>query len=273
MMVNERASYVIAGLNYLVPPTIRPRIYADEPPAGEKKNTAAFKSHSVMIADARPTAAGLSLDREAFKLARHCSRVRDFYDDDEVRRVYYAEAAVLIARESGANRVVLFDHTIRRRTPSDYAVSARSPVTSVHIDYTRESAPQRVRDLLGMEAEALLRRRFAIINAWRPLRAPLRDAPLAMVDASTLSMDHLVAVDLIYPDRTGAVYYVTYDPAHRWFYVPSMDIDEVLIFKNYDSDPRPAGRFAAHAAFDDPTPWSTVVPRESIEVRALAFFQ
>jgi hypothetical protein len=37
---------------------------------------------------------------------------------------------------------------------------------------------------MGEEAEALLRHRFEIVNVWRPIRGPLRDAPLAVCDAT-----------------------------------------------------------------------------------------
>jgi hypothetical protein len=39
---------------------------------------------------------------------------------------------------------------------------------------------------MGDEAEMLLKRRFAIVNVWRPIRGPLRDAPLALCDAQSV---------------------------------------------------------------------------------------
>ena len=50
-----------------------------------------------------------------------------------------------------------------------------------------------------------------------------------------------------------------------------MRADEALLLKCYDSDAGPA-RFTAHTAFDDPTSPEDAAPRESIEVRTLAFF-
>ena len=43
-----------------------------------------------------------------------------------------------------------FDYTIRRAIPG----ADRTPVARVHNDYTEKSGPQRVRDLMGDEAEA-----------------------------------------------------------------------------------------------------------------------
>ena len=190
-----------------------------------------------------------------------------------MRRVYYPEAERLVAEVTGANRVLVFDHTIRRRVAGgmDRAPGTpRQPVTSVHNDYTVKSGPQRVRDLMGEEAEELLRHRFEIVNVWRPIRGPLRDAPLAVCDATSVAFADFVPSDLVYRDRTGETYRVRYNPAHRWFYVPEMRVDEAILIKCYNSAQDKA-RFTAHSAFEDPTAPKDVLPRESIELRTLAF--
>jgi hypothetical protein len=128
-----------------------------------------------------------------------------------------------------------------------------------------------VRDLAGAEAEALLGRRFAVINVWKPIRGPVETAPLAVCDARSIRLEDLVPTDLLYPDRTGEVYSLTFHPGHRWFYFPRMRSDEVMMLKCYDSD-RSLARFTAHSSFDDPTSPPDAPPRQSIEVRTLAFF-
>jgi hypothetical protein len=87
---------------------------------------------------------------------------------------------------------------------------------------------------MGEEAEELLRHRFEIVNVWRPIRGPLRDAPLAVCDATTVAFTDFVPSDLVYRDRTGEIYRVSYNPAHRWFYVPEMQPDEAILIKCYD---------------------------------------
>jgi hypothetical protein len=129
-----------------------------------------------------------------------------------------------------------------------------------------------VRDLLGDEADELLKKRFAVINVWRPIRGPVVDAPLAVTDASSIAAADLVASDLIYPDRTGEIYYVKYNPQHKWFYVPAMRNDEVLLIKCYDSSNDGRARFVPHSAFVDPTTPVGAPPRQSIELRTLVFF-
>ena len=127
-----------------------------------------------------------------------------------------------------------------------------------------------MRDLLGHEAEHLLKGSVQVINLWRPIRGPLRDAPLAVCDATTVAFTDFVPSDLVYRDRTGEIYRVTYNPAHRWFYVPEMQADEAILIKCYDSAPDKA-RFTPHSAFEDPTAPADMLPRESIELRTLVF--
>src|SRR5439155_2536381 len=126
---------------------------------------------------------------------------------------------------------------------------------------------QRVRDLFPDEAETLLAGRVQIINLWRPIRGPLRDAPLAVCDASSVKPDQLIPSDLIYRQRVGETYSVTFDPEHRWYYVPEMKVDEVLVLKCYDSKTDGRARFAPHTAFTDPTAPPDVPPRDSIDLR------
>ena len=264
---------VEAELNYLLPTTERPRSYTFEPPPGEPWNTALPEPHAVTIRNARPILDSVDLDREGFDLLEHQSAVKNFYDDAEVRAVYYSEAAQALTQVTGADRVFIFDHTVRRRVPGaeDRRAGSRQPATRVHVDHTVRSGPQRVRDLFPEEAEQLLRGRVQIINLWRPIRGPLRDAPLAVCDAQTVSPDDLVASDLIYRHRVGELYGVKYNPAHQWFYVPEMRTDEVLLLKCYDSALDGRARFLPHTAFIDPTTPPDAAPRESIELRTLVF--
>ncbi len=173
----------------------------------------------------------------------------------------------------GADRVFIFDHTVRRHIPcaTDRRDGVRQPVARVHVDHTEKSGPRRVRDLLGAEADTLLRGRVQVINVWRPIRGPLQDSPLALCDARSVRPQDLVPVDLVYPDRTGETYSVTYDPAHQWFYFPEMRADEALLLKCYDSETDGRARFAPHTAFSDPTTPADALPRESIELRSFVF--
>ena len=129
--------------------------------------------------------------------------MQNFMDADEIKRVDYPEMVELIKAESGAKRVVVFDDTLRT---ADDAVRAehkiREPVRRAHNDYTEWSAPQRVKDILPDEAEELLKRRFAIIQTWRPIRYPVETHPLAIADArSVRSTTSSFRSAVIPPDR------------------------------------------------------------------------
>jgi hypothetical protein len=270
----EVLPWVKAELNYLAPTPQRPRTYTYTPPEGVPQTTVVNEPHTVTISDARPILAELSLDREGFSLVRHRSAVGDFYDEEEVKRVYYPEAERLLKEATGAGRVFIFDTTVRRRVPGAadrWGKGPRQPVPRVHVDHTVKSGPQRVRDLLPDEAEQLLRGRVQIINVWRPIRGPLKDSPLAVCDALSVKPEHLVPSDLVYQHRVGETYSVAFDPRHRWFYAPEMEADEALLLKCYDSSTDGRARFAPHTAFTDPTTPPDAPPRESIELRALVF--
>ncbi len=263
-----------ASLNYIVQTGVKPVTYIPEPGVAPTARDARIQAYPVKIRDARSAADNFELEGEGFVLTRHETQVSDFYDDDEVRRVYHPEVERLVKESSGASRVLVFDHTIRANAEATRAEKmVREPVRLAHNDYTEWSAPQRVRDLLPAdEAEALLQRRFAVIQVWRPIRDPVRQTPLAICDAQSIAPEDLIATDLKYQDRTGEVYQMAFSPAHRWFYFPVMERNEALVFKCYDSLTDGRSRFTAHTAFDDPTAPPDAPERESIEARALAFF-
>jgi hypothetical protein len=227
----------------------------------------------VVMHNGRPQANDFVLDRYGFRFVRHDTRVGNFFHEEEIRRIYYPEMEALVKAQSGASRVVVFDHTLRT---ADEALreerKIREVVPRVHNDYTEWSGPQRVRDLLPEEAEDLLRRRFAIVQVWRPIRHPVETFPLAICDARTLSPDDLVISERIYPNRVGQTYAITYNPAHTWYWFPHMRREEALVFKVFDSANDGRARWTAHTAFQDPTAPPNARPRESIEIRTLAFF-
>lgn len=264
---------VEAELNYTMPMTERARDYAYDPPRGVPHSNTTLEARRVAIRDIRPIATRPSLDGEGFAALRHLSAVRDFYDDDEVLRVYYPEATALIREATGADRVLVFDHTRRRHVPGEdfRRNEAKQPAREVHVDQTVKSGPQRVRDLLPAEAETLLKGRVQIVNLWRPIRGPVQDAPLAVCDAGSVAMGDLMPSDLIYRDRIGETYSVTWNPAHRWFYLSGMTPKEVLLVKCYESKTDGRARFAPHSAFTDPTTPAGAPLRESIELRTLVF--
>ena len=265
---------VHAQINYILPSDEKPVTYISNPGAKTAQREAAYQKVEVTIRDARTANGSFALEREGFTLTTEGSAVSDFYDEDEVQRVYSPEVERLVKQASGAAEVLVFDHTIR--VADDTLRSerkVREPVHVAHNDYTNRSAPQRVRDLLPAErAEALLEHRFAVVQIWRPIAGPVQDRPLAICDAQSIDDGDFMLTDLVYADRVGEVMQLTHNPGHRWFYFPDMDPGEALIFKTFDSVDDGRARFTAHTAFADPNAPADVRPRQSIESRTLAFF-
>ena len=267
------AAWVEAGVPYLADLSVKPVTYNPPIGTGVPRREGNYRDFKVKIHNARAIARDLSLDRQAFVLVNHDTAMRSFYDKDEIRSTWEPEVEALIKRETGASKVVVFDHTIRA---ADRGVERghRAPVRSVHNDYTEKSGPQRVRDLLPAdEAEARLKKRFVEINVWRNIsHDPVEMSPLGFVDSQSIAPRDLAVCDLIYADRTGEIYIGVYNADHRWYYFPRMTREEAVLIKCYDSMKDGRARFSLHSAFDDPTSPRNAKPRESIETRTFAFF-
>ena len=265
---------VEAELGFTLRPDDKAYVYTYPRPDGGPQSNITYHSAPARIENARPFAGSLSLDVEGVAVVSAPSDVADFWDEAQTLALGHPETADLVRKVTGASRVVVFDHTLRR---SDVAQddrsggAARPPAARAHVDQTIASGPQRVREVMGRQAEALLEGRAAIINVWRPIRHPARAWPLALGDARSFPADQLIATDLVFPHRRGEIYGVAQGPGQRWLYVPDLRPDEAILIKCWDSDPSVA-RFAPHTGFDDPTTPPGTPPRESIEFRTIAFF-
>ncbi len=271
--IDTAPAAIEAALNYLLDTGAQPFTYTGGPGSTDIRSGGTADPHTVVIHNGRLVAEGFALERSGFRFLGHETRMRDFFDEAEIAQTYYPEMEALVKRETGASRVVVFDHTLR--TADDEmreAKKIREVVRRVHNDYTEWSGPQRVRDLLGDEAETLLQKRFAIVQVWRPIRHPVETFPLALCDARSMTADDFIISERRYPNRVGQTYAVKYNPDHHWYWFPHMRRDEALVFKVFDSRKAGGARWTAHTAFDDPTSPPGERPRESIEIRTLAFF-
>jgi hypothetical protein len=270
----ERApDQIEATLNYIVDDGSKVFTIVATPGGSDTRSGGKPDPRLVTIHNGRPYAKDFALERHGFRFVRHNTKVKNFYDQNEIPRVYYPEMEALIKAESGAKRVVVFDHTLR--TADDELRTSkqiREVVRRVHNDYTEWSAPQRVRDILPDEAEQLLQRRFAIIQVWRPINYPVETYPLAMADAQTLSPQDMIVSERRAPGRIGQTYAIKYNPSHKWYWFPRMQREEAYVFKVFDSLKDGRARWTAHTAFEDPTTPPHARPRESIEIRTMAFF-
>ena len=246
-------------------------------------------------------------DNSGFAVYNEPAQEKSFRDDEAIRSGYYAEVEALLRKtHKGVKKVVIFDHTIRRKEKS----SPRQPVQQVHVDQTSGATEVRVRrHLPAEEAEQLLKGRYQIINVWRPIENPASDFPLAVVDWRSTSPEDFKPVDLMYPARADSVHDdddrgteklpdekawystegyeargetlgVAPNEGHKFYYMKDMTPDEVMLLKCYDSfgHDQPMGKKGIavrtpHTAFIDPNTPADAPGRQSIEVRCLVFYE
>jgi hypothetical protein len=263
-----------ASFNYVVP-TGKPAIrYIDWPEMEHKAVPPQYELHEMAVRDGRPLRDTFSFDIHGFVFVDDYTKMQNFADEAERKRVYDPEVQALIEKHSGASDVIVFDHTIRITDDESQRISgARATVKGVHNDYTERSAPIRLREIVGHgEAERRMKNRWAIVQVWRPIRGPVLIDPLGICDGRSIPQKGFIRVERRYKYRTGEVYHIAHDPMHAWYYFPHMKRNEALVFKVFDSDTSKLSRFTAHSAFDDPATPAGAPPRESIETRTFAFF-
>src|SRR6478672_85912 len=107
--------HIQAALNYLAATGQKPVTYAYQPSPGIPWSTAEIEEHATVIHDLRPAASEFLLDDVGFQLLIHRSAVKNFWDEADIKRVYYPESIDLLKRVTGASEVRIFDHTLRRR--------------------------------------------------------------------------------------------------------------------------------------------------------------
>ncbi|KAI2483001.1 hypothetical protein Ptr902_05318 [Pyrenophora tritici-repentis] len=265
------------------------------------------KWHERSVHNLRGQEADFNIDNSGFAVYNYPAKEKLFTDEEAVQQGYYAEVEALLREKiPGIKKVVIFDHTIRRRDKN----SPRQPVQQVHVDQTPGAAEARVRrHLPAHEAEQLIKGRYQIINVWRPIENPASDHPLAVIDWRTTSPSDFVATDLLYPKRAdsvdvddrgkevlpdpnsytstegyevrGETMAVAPNDKHKFYYVKDMTLEEVLLLKCFDSygegmEPNGKKGLAVrtpHTAFSDPKTSKDAPGRQSIEVRCLVFYE
>jgi hypothetical protein len=232
---------------------------------------------SVDISDARERADApreFGQHPSGFDLLKFETRVDNFLDQDQVESLYEPEIVEFLKKVTGGYRVHIFDHTVRASDPDlREAKNVREPATLVHNDYTPNSGFVCLQENLGEDADELAQGRFQIINVWRPLTDPVEDYPLALVDARSLTADHLVDTERRAPNHVGEIQLALHDPQQRWFYYSAMRPDEVLMFKTFDSVDGGTHPCSIHTAIHLSDAPADTKPRESVETRAFVFYR
>lgn len=163
-----------------------------------------------------------------------------------------------------------------------------TPARFVHIDQSRPGAHEVLYDNMPAPfAEEIVasKKRWSIINVWRPI-TPVRRDPLAICDTRSVKDEDLVPITANLPPNGSGTYenvsagkrfeilYAKANPEHRWYYAEGMGPEEVLLIKIFDSKKEGGLSVRApHSSFVDPETRDVVGTRESIEVRSLVFWE
>ena len=211
-------------------------------------------------------------------------QVTDFKDRSQLDNKYTAEIAELVKQLSGADKVVILSPPVLRQNKEEPGASYQPRAKDVHTDYSPGNAEWSAQHRAGQEHLSSYSR-VVFINVWRCISSPPQDWPLAMVDARTVENDEGVPYPMIIvekiPDELpirplpftpieGANFH--YKDRHEWRYFSNMTKDEVLAFKLFDSDKDKGNKSwrCPHTAFFDDR--EGTIPRESVEVRTICYY-
>lgn len=266
---------------------------------GVEMNTGEYFDHEVMVRDGMPIRDHFALDTHGFMIGKSPTAVRDFADKASVEALYCNEVERAVRAITGASFVTAQGWMIR--TSGDLSARAaekvsgyqhsggiQPPAGEAHIDYnplTGERAGERVYRERRPDGPGY--KRHICFSFWRTFSPGPQDWPLAVMDGRSIAGDEmgnntLFVVDEIPTgealsapvegeDQMIAASILRYRPQHRWWYFSNMALDDVLLFKFYDSDHSVTWR-CPHTAFHDTSLPDTKI-RSSIEVRGVAFFE
>lgn len=230
------------------------------------------EEHQVVFHDLRPELGELALERNGFVVVDEPSGIADYTDKAQLD-AYCRATEALVQRLTGAAKVVSFGPILRTSATGTHGHN--QPAFGAHVDYGAKTVADFSRQIMGEEeADQRLKGRHMLINVWRPI-AMVESAPLALCDARTVGREDLFDSEIV--GGLGGLdfslwgFNLAYSPDHRWCWVPQMQPWEASVFKLFDSDAG-AVQFTAHSAFIDPTAPAEAAPRQSVEMRTIAYF-
>ena len=195
--------------------------------------------------------------------------------------VFYVLTLDMIKKVTGAVHVHVFHHQLRdakgNADGNGFNTSVQPYAVAVHSDSSQHAAEEAFLRFAGNAADAkFCKGHFTYINAWRNITTdPIEINHSAACDETYLvSPDDNLASDLFLPGARPMQYGLSDQNAakHRWYYFPKIQMDVVLLFKQFDSDTAIPGGITCHTTFVDPTVRPDALERQSIECRAFPYF-
>ncbi len=108
----DSCNHIDGVFNYLADPTQPPASHVN-PDRRQPLQRPTQSQHCIPVYDGRDVQDQLSLDVHGPMLRKRETHVSNFYDSEEVKKVYYSEAAQLVKDMTGASKVVVFGHDVR----------------------------------------------------------------------------------------------------------------------------------------------------------------
>ena len=210
-------------------------------------------------------------------MVEHESQVSDFHDKQQVTDVYFAEMRDLILAKTGATAAFAVDfYQVRSAEPAHF-FDAYS--LYMHCDFSPDSRTKLARHFIRAATRAADTETeysdeawdFAVYNLWRPVGGPVERDPLVLIDASTVARSDILEYSPMKDRDDGRAALPLYNPDQTLYYVPHMQPNEVLVFKQLDSRPGHA-LVCPHTSFQDPTAKADAPPRQSIDIRMVCVF-
>lgn len=256
---------VRAKINYSVPRDRMP-VFSKWPDVTDLS----LQSHEVSIADASQFARAPQLEVEGFTVASHRVEIGDLLEarDVESQARIYSSQARLVLELTGADEVIVAPSCIIRRQGAARE-GERGPVDMVHSDFTVDGADSMIERTYNFATRAKVRR-MAMYNMWKLLSEGPTNRPLALCDARSVPPEDLIDGESRHHLRFGTTF-VRYSPHHRWAYFSTLNTDQLLVFKQSDTDAS-ATRVVPHTAFEDSSAPANLKPRISMESRCLGIW-
>ncbi|OXG10868.1 hypothetical protein C367_06693 [Cryptococcus neoformans Ze90-1] len=230
------------------------------------------------------------LKMRGYAVFKHESQFLDGIPSEEGTANYLEESAQLLQNIVGADRVIAWNSVCRKNTtdtdlktvtkqqaPEKGFISTTriQPIAATaHVDQNADWGFKLCGKAAGQDASTF--KRVQIINLWRPLSGPVTNAPLAMLDPTTLSPADIST----HASMFGFGHDLHYAPCQQWAYIRHQMPDEAILLKCYDSDQGKSGEvlYCGHSAAqvdhdEEGVPEEMVRPRESIEVRLVAIWE
>lgn len=236
------------------------------------------------------------MDRLGLSLA-HCeSKCENFYDAEEVERVFYPEIErLLLEFFPDAVDALVYNHDVfdkdyqgdrtEDQDKKNPGVNANY-ANLVHNDLNDNSGRVRCRELLTenlrnfgraqnftqAQADKKMSRRFMSINLAKPMET-VEQNPFVLCAWPSFSDQPYINNYRVYDDRVGETTRFTFRPEHEWYWLPQQQPNEVSMLKCYDSvTDGSVSRWSFHSACVDPTAAENARCRKNVVVRSFVFF-